>query len=243
MDNTNMRNKEVDRILDSSRMIVSLSDICMMLGGITENLTPSSRNRVWNDAINAMLIYKWDVTPDELKEKFRIWNITYEERCLDCGNSCADGTILSKNLLCNICEGALIDIKIQESIANYDVDFYNDEMCAKENIQEDKVCLCCKTIMKSALYKSKYQKESIICKDCEIKALDNPVEELFDVEKQMDTLYDGLYGYPSAAFLRNYGSIENFRRITRSSHALFDKYKKRKIEKYIEKHNALYLFS
>ena len=240
MDNTNMRNKEVDRILDSSRMIASLSDICMMLGGITENLTSSSRNRVWNDAINAMLIYKWDVTPEELKEKFRIWNITYEERCLDCGGRSVEGTILSKNLLCNICEAALIDVKLQESIEKYDVNFYNDEMCA---VKEEKTCLCCKSIMKSIPYKSTFQKESVICKDCERKALDDQVEELFDVEKQMDTSYDGLYGYPSAAFLRNYGSIENFRRITRSSHALFEKYKQKKIEKYIEKHNSLYLFS
>lgn len=240
MDNINMRNKEVDRILDRSKMIASLSDICMMLGSITEHLAPSSRSRVWNDAVNAMLVYKWDVTPDELKEKFRIWNVTYEERCLDCGEKYAEGTSLSKNLLCNTCETAIIDVKLEESLEKYDVNFYNDEMSA---VKEDKICLCCKCIMKSAPYKSTFQKESIICKDCEMKALDTPVEELFDVEKQMDTSYAGLYGYPSAAFLRNYGTIENFRRITRSSHVLFNKYKQQKIEKYIEKHNSLYLFS
>ena len=66
----------------------------------------------------------------------------------------------------------------------------------------------------------------------EAEALDTYMEQFHEVEAIMDKSYDGLYGYPSDAFLKNFGTIQAFRRTSRSSHPLFGEYRKKKIQAY-----------
>ena len=101
--------------------------------------------------------------------------------------------------------------------------------CDKQaEIYETQPCYLCKTPIKS---------NTLLCISCEPVALETPMSQFVDVEEIMDKSYDGLYGYPTSALIQNYGSIQAFRRVTRSSHPLYGKYKSEKIQAFIHENN------
>jgi hypothetical protein len=213
---------------------LSLYSFFLYLANATMCIDEEAKDTVWNDM--AYKLIEWnDVSRDELRAVFRAFGAKYEELCAGCNEPLPDGEEYEGNPLCAACK-----------IVSGE---YCPADCECTHCQRNRPCECgdCEVIGGTCDKQlEEYEKENekpcicgtmakdILCKMCEIKALETPMTQFLEVEEIMDKSYDGLYGYPTTAFLQNYGTIEGFRRISRSSHSLYGKYRIEKMTAYIE---------
>ena len=211
----------------------SLYSFFLYLANATMCIDEEAKDQVWNDM--AYKLIEWnDVSRDELRAVFREFGATFEELCYSCNEKLAEKEY-EGNPLCDACkivsgEYCEADCDCTHCQRNRPCECGDCEViggtCDKQlEMYETTNCIC------GTLIKNK----DILCNDCEAKALDMPMTQFLEVEDTMDKSYDDLYGYPTVAFIQNYGSLEAFRRISRAPHVLFGKYRNEKIQAYIEK--------
>ena len=221
----------------------SLHSLFLYLANATLCIDDESKDQVWNDM--AYKLIEWnDVSRDEIRAVFRDFGAKFEELCHSCneplpiieeeyvgnalcfecnrvsGDYCEAGCECThcqrtRPCECGDCEvvGGTCDKQLEEYESKY-----GDE--DKEEEEKENPCIC--GIMT----------KHILCPSCEGKALDTPMIQFLEVEGAMDKSYDSLYGYPTNAFVQNFGCIEAFRRTSRASHVLFGKYRIEKMEAY-----------
>ena len=207
---------------------LSLYTFFLYLANATMCIDEEAKDKVWNDM--AYKLIEWnDVSRDELRAVFREFGATFEELCHGC-NEPLPSEEYEGNPLCAECK-----------IVSGE---YCPAGCDCTHCQRTKPCECgdCEVVggtcdKQLEMYEMKEcicgtMTKNTLCPTCEAKALDTPMEQFLEVEETMDKSYDGLYGYPTMAFLQNYGTIEGFRRISRASHPLYGKYRIEKMEAY-----------
>ena len=205
----------------------SLHSLFLYLANATLCIDEEAKDKVWNDM--AYKLIEWnDVSRDEIRAVFCDFGAKFEELCHSCNEPLP---IIEEeyvgNALCFECNRVSGD--------------YCEDSCENMHCQRTKPCECGDCEVAGTCDKGEeYEKECIcgtmtkhiLCPTCEGKALDTPMMQFLEVEGVMDKSYDSLYGYPTTAFIQNYGTIEGFRRISRASHVLFGKYRIEKMEAY-----------
>ena len=192
---------------------LSLYNFFLYLANATMCIDEEAKQQVWNDM--AYKLIEWNGMPrDELRAVFREFNAPFEELCASCNEELPEDDYVGEAL----CTSCIAQFKCETRAQSPPLD-------EPVKPRETTMCICKEVIVKP----------NILCTTCEALALDTPLVQFFEVENIMDKSYNGLYGHPSKALLDNYGSHEAFRRISRSSHALFGAYKNEKIAAYIEK--------
>jgi hypothetical protein len=214
---------------------LSLYTFFLYLANATMCINEEAKDKVWNDM--AYKLIEWNDTPrDELRAVFREFGAHFEELCYGCNEKLPiieeeyEGNALCfecKRVSSDYCEAGCECTHCQRTrpceCGDCEVVGGTCDKQAEEYEEKEKPCICGTNT------------KNLLCPACEALALDTPVSEFLEVEGVMDKSYDSLYGYPTTAFLQNFGCIEAFRRTSRSSHRLFGEYKKQKIQAYIEK--------
>ena len=214
---------------------LSLYSFFLYLANATMCIDEESKDIVWNDM--AYKLIEWNNTSrDELRAVFRQFNAKFEELCHGCNEDLPEGEY-EGNPLCADCKRVSGEYCAADCDCTHcqrtrpcecgDCDVIGGTCDKQLEEYETKNCIC-ETLIK---------RKDILCKGCEVKALETPMTQFLEVEETMDKSYDGLYGCPTTAFIQTYGTIEKFRNISRSSHMLFGAYRTQKMEAYIENYN------
>jgi len=211
---------------------LSLYELFLYLANATMCIDEQAKDKVWNDM--AYKLIEWNDTPrDELRAVFREFWVQFEELCSGCNEQLPEGDYIG-NPLCAECKCISNDCP-----ADCDCTYCQRTRpcecgtcevvggtCDKQlEMYETQPCYLCKTPIKA---------NALLCIACEPIAIDTHMPQFLEVEEQMDKSYNGLYGNPTTTLIQNYGSVQAFRRITRSSHMLYGKYKTEKIQAFID---------